>query len=73
MSKLSEVEITRAIVDTYMNSLLDNLELDVAVAGGGPAGLTAARELALKGHKVALFDRKLSTGGGMWGEVWASM
>ena len=50
-----------------MNNLLDNLELDVAVTGGGPAGLTAARELALKGHKVALFDRKLSTGGGMWG------
>jgi len=67
LSKLSEVEITRAIVDTYMNSLLDNLELDVAVAGGGPAGLTAARELALRGHKVALFDRKLSPGGGMWG------
>ncbi len=67
LSKLSEVEITRAIVDTYMSTLLDNLELDVAVCGGGPAGLTAARDLALKGHKVALFDRKLSTGGGMWG------
>ncbi len=67
MKRLDDVEITRAIVDTYMSGLLDNLELDVAIAGGGPAGLTAARDLALRGYKVALFDRKLSTGGGMWG------
>lgn len=67
MVKLSEVEISRAIVDTFLRGLLDNLEVDVAVAGGGPAGLIAARELALMGHKVAVFDRKLSTGGGMWG------
>lgn len=65
--KLSEVKITRAIIDTYMTGLLDDLELDVAIAGGGPAGLIAARDLALKGRKIALFDRKLSPGGGMWG------
>lgn len=67
MRRLDDVEITRAIVDTYMSGLLNNLELDVAIAGGGPAGLTAARNLAMKGYKVAVFDRKLSTGGGMWG------
>ena len=38
MSKLNDVEIARAIVDTYTNNLLNNLELDVAVAEGGPAG-----------------------------------
>lgn len=67
MGRLDEVQITRAIIETFSRNLLSDLELDVAIAGGGPAGLTAARELALKGHKVALFERKLSLGGGMWG------
>ena len=30
---------------------------DVVVIGGGPAGATAANDLALKGHKVALVDK----------------
>jgi len=30
---------------------------DVAVVGGGPAGATAANDLALEGHSVALIDR----------------
>ena len=30
---------------------------DVVVVGGGPAGATAARDLARKGHSVALLDR----------------
>ncbi len=30
---------------------------DVVVVGGGPSGATAAEELALSGHKVALLDR----------------
>jgi thiazole biosynthesis enzyme len=46
---------------------LANLDLDVAVVGGGVSGMTAAWRLAQKGHKVAIFERKLSIGGGMWG------
>lgn len=65
--KLDEVIISKAIIETYSKKLLDNLRLDVAIAGGGPAGLFAAYKLAEKGHKVALFERKLSVGGGMWG------
>ncbi len=64
---LDEVLITRAIIERYTEKLLDNLDLDVAVVGGGPGGLTAAWRLAQKGHKVAVFERKLSVGGGMWG------
>jgi 2,4-dienoyl-CoA reductase-like NADH-dependent reductase (Old Yellow Enzyme family)/NADPH-dependent 2,4-dienoyl-CoA reductase/sulfur reductase-like enzyme len=35
----------------------------VWVAGGGPAGLTAAYEAARLGHKVTLFEKERATGG----------
>ncbi len=35
----------------------------VAVAGGGPAGLTAAYYLAKKGHDVTVFERRPTCGG----------
>jgi NADH-quinone oxidoreductase subunit F len=40
----------------------------IAVVGAGPAGLTAARELALRGYKVTVFE-ELPKAGGMlyWG------
>ena len=40
----------------------------IAVIGAGPAGLTAARDLSLRGYKVVVFD-ELSEPGGMlrWG------
>lgn len=64
---LNEITITRAIVDTFAKKFLDHTELDVAIVGGGPAGLVAAYFLAKAGMKTALFERKLSVGGGMWG------
>ena len=67
MRKLDEIIITRAIVDTYHKRFMDDLDIDVAIAGGGPAGLMAAYRLAAAGRKVALYERKLSVGGGMWG------
>ncbi len=40
----------------------------IAVIGGGPAGLTAARELGRLGHVVELFEREPVLGGQMaWG------
>ena len=65
--KLDEHIITKAIVETYSKKLIDNLSVDVAVVGGGPAGLVCAYHLAKKGCKVAIFEKKLSIGGGMWG------
>lgn len=64
---IDEIGITRAIVENATRDLLDNLEVDVAIAGGGPSGMVASKYLAEEGVKVALFERKLSIGGGMWG------
>lgn len=65
--KLSEQIISRAIIERYFAKLLSCLDLDVAVVGAGPAGLVAAHDLAKADAKVAVFERKLSVGGGMWG------
>jgi 2,4-dienoyl-CoA reductase-like NADH-dependent reductase (Old Yellow Enzyme family)/thioredoxin reductase len=35
----------------------------IAVVGGGPAGLEAARVAAMRGHKVALFEKSARLGG----------
>lgn len=64
---LDEVLITRAIIERYTEKLLNHLDVDVAIVGGGPSGLTPAWLLARQGWKVAVFERKLSIGGGMWG------
>jgi len=37
----------------------------VAIVGGGPAGLTAARDLALRGYQVTLFEVQQKLGGTM--------
>ena len=62
-----EKKVSQGIISTYFSKLEKNLELDVAIVGGGPSGIVAAYYLAKAGKKVALFDRKLSPGGGMWG------
>ncbi|MGE4552320.1 MAG: sulfide-dependent adenosine diphosphate thiazole synthase [Desulfovibrionaceae bacterium] len=64
---LDETRITEAILSTFFAKFRDCLDLDVAIVGAGPSGLTAAWKLAEQGRKVAVFERKLSIGGGMWG------
>ena len=54
-------------LNVFLKNLVTNFEVDVAIAGAGPAGLTAAKYLAKAGKKVVIFERKLSVGGGMWG------
>lgn len=65
--KLDEVKISRAIIDSYRDKLVKSLDVDVAIAGAGPAGMVCAYYLAKAGKKTAIFERKLSVGGGMWG------
>jgi len=64
---LDDIKISKAIIEGYMDDLLNYTDMDVAIGGGGPSGLTAGYYLAKAGYKVALFERKLSIGGGMWG------
>ena len=63
----NEAEITRSIIEQSLTEMLEHAETDVVIAGAGPAGLIAARFLAEAGIKVALCERKISPGGGMWG------
>jgi len=64
---MDEVIISRAIVESYMKDFMGAMEVDVAVAGAGPAGLVTAYYLAKEGIKVVVFERQLRVGGGMSG------
>lgn len=64
---MDEVVISRAITESYTKDLLEAMELDVAIVGAGPAGMIAAYYLAKERIKTAIFERKLSIGGGIWG------
>ena len=65
--ELDERIITRAILESQMETLLACTDVDVAVVGGGPSGLAAAAFIGERGLKVAIIEKKLSVGGGMWG------
>lgn len=64
---MDEVVISRAIVESYLKDFMGAMEVDVAVAGAGPAGLATAYYLAKEGVKVVVFERQLRVGGGMSG------
>jgi ribulose 1,5-bisphosphate synthetase/thiazole synthase len=37
--KLDEIVISRAIIESYKDKLIKALDVDVAIVGGGPAGM----------------------------------
>ncbi|RQD83704.1 MAG: thiazole biosynthesis protein [Methanocalculus sp. MSAO_Arc2] len=65
--QLDEVTISRAILKTHARIFSEYLDLDIAIVGGGPSGLTCAAFAAEEGLRVGILEKKLSVGGGMWG------
>jgi ribulose 1,5-bisphosphate synthetase/thiazole synthase len=66
--RLNEVTISRAILEEQHRVLINYPEMDAAVVVGGPSGLACAALLGERGVRCALIEKKLSTGGGMWGD-----
>ncbi len=62
--QLDETVISKAIIERYFEDLISYLKTDVAIVGAGPAGLAAAYYLGQAGIKTAVFERRLSVGGG---------
>jgi len=65
--QLDDVTISRAITESFMSEFQQALDVEVAIGGAGPAGMTAGYYLAKKGIKTVIFERSLRPGGGMPG------
>ena len=64
---LDDIIISKAITESFMKDFMEAMEVDVAIGGAGPAGMTAAYYLAKEGLKTVIFERQLRVGGGMPG------
>ena len=64
---LKEDLISGFIIDEYLKSLKNSLNIDIVVVGSGPSGLVASYYLAKRGYSVSIFEKRLSVGGGIWG------
>lgn len=65
-SKVSEKQVTSAIVKDFLERFLEDMNSDVIIVGGGPSGLAAARDLAKNGIKVLVVESNNYLGGGFW-------
>ena len=65
--QLDDITISRAITESFMRDFLEVMEVEVAIGGAGPAGMTAAYYLVKEGIKTVIFERQLRVGGGMPG------
>jgi thiamine thiazole synthase len=64
---LDDITISKAITESFTKDFLKAMEVDVAIGGAGPAGMTAAYYLAKQGIQAVIFERSLRPGGGMPG------
>ena len=65
-SKITEAQITEAIVKDFCERFIHDIKSDVIIVGGGPSGLIAGRELARKGLHVVIIEANNYLGGGFW-------
>ncbi len=65
--QLDDIIISRAITESFMKDFLEAMDIDVAIVGAGPSGMTAAYYLARQGVRTVIFERQLRVGGGMPG------
>ena len=65
--QLDDITISRAITESFMKDFQGAMDVEVAIGGAGPAGMTAAYYLAKEGIKTVIFERSLRPGGGMPG------
>lgn len=64
--KITEAKITKAILKEFANWFEDYIISDVIIVGGGPSGLTAARDLAKQDFKTLVIEANNYLGGGFW-------
>jgi len=64
--KISEAQISKAIVKNFSKWFEDYIISDVIIVGGGPSGLIAARDLAKKNIKTLIIEGNNYLGGGFW-------
>ncbi len=67
MTYIDEINVSSAIIETYMNEMKDALVNEAVIVGGGPSGLAAAYYLLKEGVSVTLIEKALRPGGGLAG------
>ena len=65
-SRVSDGDVTRAILRSFVDELEEYVSSDAIVVGAGPSGLICARELTRQGWRTLLIERNNYLGGGFW-------